>query len=111
MANPEPVDIVETERRVLRALCQGTFEGSVRASARSLLVGYPWREPLHQVIFDAVLSIPSGSPELIQSELPACLTRRGFPDFSLDDLFHPQDLSKDEIEGLMRQLASSAAGT
>jgi len=111
MAGPEPADILETERHLLRALCQGTFEGSVRASARALLAGYPWREPLHQVVFDAVLSIPSDSPELIQSELPARLTRRGFPDFNLDDLFRPQDLSKDEVEGLMRELGSRDAGT
>jgi hypothetical protein len=110
MADPELTDVAEKERRVLRALCQGTLEGSVRASARALLAGYQWREPLHQVIFEAVLSIPGDSPELIRSELPGRMTRHGFPDFDLDDLFHPQDLSKDEVEGLMRELVSRDTG-
>jgi hypothetical protein len=109
MASPEPADILETERRVLRALCQGTVEGSVRAAARALLAGYRWHEPLHQVIFDVVLSIPSDIPEVIQTELPAGLTRRGFPDFDFDDLFRAQDLSKDEAERLMWTLAEGGA--
>ncbi|HKS97630.1 MAG TPA: hypothetical protein VJV74_16055 [Terriglobia bacterium] len=108
MADPELAAVAEKEGRVLRALCQGTFEGSVRASARSLLAGYPWREPLHQVIFEAILAIPSDTPEVIQNELPARLTRRGFPDFQLNDIFASQNLSKDEVEGLMRELAGGA---
>ncbi|HEV2491678.1 MAG TPA: hypothetical protein VG204_01245 [Terriglobia bacterium] len=111
MASPESADIVEAERRVLRALCQGTLEGSVRASARALLAGYQWHEPLHQVIFDVVLSIPSDIPEVIQSELPAGLTRRGFPDFDFDDLFRPHDLSKDDAERLMSDLAGDTKET
>lgn len=111
MADPELADTAEKERRVLRALCQGTFEGNVRASARALLAGYRWREPLHQVIYEAILAIPGDTPGVIQSELPARLTRRGFPDFQLDDLFRSQNLSKDEVEGLMRELASRDAGT
>jgi hypothetical protein len=109
MAAPGPADILETERRVLRALCQGTLEGSVRAAARALLPSYRWREPLHQVIFDVVLSIPSDIPEVIQSQLPARLTRRGFPDFNFDDLFRPHGLSKDDAEGLMRELTGAGA--
>jgi len=100
----DPSHIVETERRVLRALCQGTPQGAVRATARDVLQAYRWREPVHQVVFDVVLNIPTDLAELVRSQLPARLTRRGFPDVDIDDFFKPHQLSKGEAERLMREL-------
>ena len=95
---------VEVERSVLRTLCQGTPQGSVRATARDILRTYRWREPLHHVIFEVVLSIPTEVPEVIRAQLPARLTRRGFPDVDIEDLFKPHGLSKEEAEHLIRRL-------
>ena len=89
---------------MLQALCQGTPQGSVRATARDMLRTYRWREPLHHVIFEVVLSIPTEAPEVIRDQLPARLTRRGFPDVDIEDLFKPHGLSKEEAEHLIRQL-------
>jgi len=108
--NPETsrqTHILEVERRVLGALCQGTPQGSVRATARNILRSYRWREPLHEVIFDVVLSIPTEAPEVIREQLPARLTRRGFPDVDIEDFFKPHGLSKEEAERLIRQLRES----
>jgi len=102
--NPEASDRLKDERRVLRTLCQGTPQGSVRASARDLLRTYRWREPLHHVIFEVILSIPTEVPEVIRTQLPARLTRRGFPDVDIEDLFKPHGLSKEEAERLVRRL-------
>jgi hypothetical protein len=102
--------IVEAERRVLQALCQGTPQGSVRATARSVLGAYRWREPLHRVILDVVLSIPADDTEVIRTQLPARLTRRGFPDVEFEEFFKPHGLSKEAAERLMRELRESSAG-
>jgi len=102
--NPEASDRLKDERRVLQALCQGTPQGSVRATARDILRTYRWREPLHHVIFEVILSIPTEVPEAIRTQLPARLTRRGFPDVEIEDLFKLHGLSKEEAEHLIRQL-------
>jgi hypothetical protein len=106
----EQSHILEVERRVLRALCQGTPQGSVRATAKDILRTYPWREPLHQVVFEVVLSIPTEAPEIIREQLPARLTRKGFPDVDIEDFLKPHGLSKEEAEHLIRRLRDSESG-
>ncbi|HLW79919.1 MAG TPA: hypothetical protein VKU44_10015, partial [Terriglobia bacterium] len=92
---------MEIERRLLQVLCQGTPPGSVRAAARASLRDYRWCDPVHQVIFEIILSLPVDSAELTRNQLPARLTRRGFPDVEIDDLFRPHGLSELEAEGLI----------
>ncbi len=104
---PSGGSIVQTEHLVLCALCQGTPEGSVQETARVILQSYHWREPLHQVIFNVLMSIPTESPAMIRNQLPARLTRKGFPDVAWEDFFRPHSLSREEVERLMRQLRDS----
>lgn len=85
-------------------MCQGTVEGSVLEAGKLILKDYRWHEPLHQVIFDVLVAIPTDVPELIRGQLPARLTRKGFPDVEWEDLFKPHSLSKKEAERLMEQL-------
>ncbi len=85
-------------------MCQGTPQGSVRESARRILRAYRWREPLHRLIFEVLLNLPTEIPELVRTELPARLTRKGFPDLDTADLFEPSELSKEEAERLVCQL-------
>jgi hypothetical protein len=99
--------VVKAERLVLRVLCTGTPQGPVRESARQFLRDYSWREPAHQVIFDALESIPSDLPEVIYSQLPARLTLRGFPDIDCEDFFQPHSLPREEAVRLMEELCSS----
>lgn len=106
-AGIEPGQIIEAERRVLQALCQATPQGSVRATARAVLAGYPWREPVHQVIFDVLMALPTEIPDVVRSQLPARLTRRGFPDVDIDAFFQPHAMSKQEAERLLRDLSDS----
>jgi hypothetical protein len=104
MALDPAIQVNRLEQGVLRALCHGTTEGSVREFARAALQNYRWREPVHQAIFEALLAIPSDSSEIICAELPARLTRMGFPDVDCETLFKGKRLSKREAEGLMVQL-------
>ncbi len=96
--------VLESERLVLRALCQGALEGPVRSLARRYLASYQWLEPVHQVIFEIVMSLPTDSPQLIREQLPARLTRRGFPDADVDPMLRGPLLSRSEAEQLMRRL-------
>jgi|SRR6516225_12365979 hypothetical protein len=92
--------VVENERQVLRALCQDTLATRARLNT---LRSYCWREPLHQVIFDFLISMPSANPELMREQLPAHLTRRGFPDFDLT-CFQPNTLAGKDVERLIERL-------
>ena len=73
-------------------------------TAKRLLRGYCWREPVHQAIFEALESIPSDSPEAIRSRLLTRLTVKGYPDVDCEDLFQPHSLSKEEAERLFQAL-------
>jgi hypothetical protein len=103
-------DLLERERLILRALmCGPASKGFLRESAKRLLRSYCWREPLHQALFEAIVSIPTDDPQVIRSQLPTRLTRRGFPDFELDDFLKPSLLSREEAERLMNQMVEEPA--
>ena len=98
-------DQLDAERRVLQVLCQGTQQGSLLELARTSLRAYRWRDPVHQAIFEIVLSLPAdATAQALRDLLPARLTRRGFPDFAIDDVFQPHGLSKPEAERLIESL-------
>jgi len=103
-AEDQVQSVLDYERQVLRALCQGTRD--CRASLNTLR-SYRWREPLHQVIFDFLVSMPIATPELVCEHLPTHLTRRGFPDFDLA-WFQPIALAETDIERLLQLLRLTA---
>jgi hypothetical protein len=96
--------VVENERQVLRALCRGGLDS--RANLNTLR-SYLWREPLHQVIFDLLVSLPGSNPELMLEQLPAHVTRRGFPDFDLSWL-QPNAPAENDVEQLIKRLRVTA---
>jgi len=106
---PDDASLIQMEREVLRALCQGTREGSVRESAKRVLRRYRWRQPMHQVIYEVVVSLPSDAPEAVREHLPSRLTRCGFPDVRWEDFFAPPALSKKAAQRLMRALSNPAS--
>ncbi len=98
---PNAESLVEAERQVLRALCQSSPDD--RAGLNTLR-SYRWREPLHRLIFDFLINLRSAHPELIREQLPAHLTRRGFPDFDLAGFFQPHSLTKTDVNQLIHRL-------
>jgi hypothetical protein len=92
--------VIDYERQVLRALCQGALD---RRAGLNTLRSYRWREPLHQVIFDFLVSMPGANLELMREQLPTHLTLRGFPDFDLT-WFQCIALAETDIERLMQRL-------
>lgn len=104
----EEESLVGTERLVLRAMCQGTPQGSVREAAIQMLRDYNWREPVHQVVFNCVLEIPTENRETVRNLLPERLTRKGFPDVEWEVFFEPHSLTQQDAEQLMRELKASS---
>ena len=82
---------------MLRAICQESPLGSVREAASRLLKNYRWQEPIHQAIYDCLVQLHAGNPEFLRSELPACLTRTGFPDVDWETFFEPLPLTPQDV--------------
>lgn len=104
-ANDHPS--IEIERQVLRLLCQGSGVGSLAREVRAALRAYRWRQPLHQAIFQILCDLPVDLPGLVREQLPARLTRQGFPDVAWESYFEPSDLAQEDVEQLVRQLLGS----
>jgi hypothetical protein len=94
----------DLERRVLRALCNDGAGKQEREAAERGLADYYWREPVHQAIFEIIMSFPSTSSQSIREQLPGRLTRRGFPDFDFESLFERREFAPNEFEQSIRRL-------
>lgn len=95
---------IQLERRILAALCIGTCEGSVRDFVRARLSDYTWTDAAHQAIFEIMTSFPSPNTAALREQLPALLTRRGFPDFDFIGLFSGPIAAQEEVENWLGHL-------
>lgn len=93
--------ITLTERQVLRFLCQGFHDDPVREAIWDHAGIYRWHEAEHQAIFDVLSTLRQCPPAVIRAQLPAAMTRLGFPDADWEDLFHPHGLSRTEAEEII----------
>jgi hypothetical protein len=71
---------VSLEDRILRLLCSNSLSREDLHRAINNLTAYTWVEPEHDVVFQAVQRVATGSRRRLRDELPAQLTRMGFPD-------------------------------
>jgi hypothetical protein len=98
----------DLERCVLRALCSETAQSQARDIARRALADYRWHEPVHEAVFDVIMSFPSASSQALREQLPGRLTRRGFPDFDFESLFESREPESGELERLIGRLRGGA---
>jgi hypothetical protein len=98
----------DLERRVLALLCSRNAEPEAREIARRGLANYRWREPVHQGVFDVIMSFPSAGNRALREQLPGRLTRRGFPDFDFESLFESRESESGELERLIGKLRAGA---
>jgi len=87
---------------VLQALC--TQGPEYLKSAGSLLAGYGWREPIHQIIFTCLTGLSARSPLTVRERLAECATRKGFPDVDWAEFFPASVISTGEFAVILRQL-------
>ena len=98
---------IDAERRLLQALCQDSCEASARNLARSALADYRWCEPVHEIIFRFVVKQTEPAVILLRDQLPALLTRKGFPDVEWEEFFRAASISETKLADLIRKLSGS----
>lgn len=107
---PSPELVAATELDVLRAMCTGTPEGTVWDRGMLLLDRYPFRDLVHQLIFDVLQEINTDLPDIIRQQLPARLTKKGFPAVDVEKFLAPHGLSSAKAVARMETLRGWAAG-
>jgi hypothetical protein len=103
-------DITDLERRILRALCRLEISPLNWNRLAASLSEYSWREPDHRVVYDALRGIRSRDATTRRDQLPAQVTRMGFPDVDWSLYFGAEEMPDREIEELIRQLKAETAG-
>lgn len=98
---------IEIERLALSLLCQPRPGDASRTKLEQRIATYAWRNREHQIIFEALCEIRSKDPQVIREQLPARLTRKGFPDLDVEALFEPLDVDSRSAWNLIRSLTKS----
>jgi hypothetical protein len=94
--------VLQSEYSLLTVLCQAG--APMRAKTAARLRDYRWASSLHGALFDVIATFPRQRVARLREELPAQVTRRGFPDFESGQLFAPHGLTAEQIEALIRQV-------
>jgi hypothetical protein len=92
------------ERQILRALLLGADPPADWDLFVSQLTGYRWFDPDHKVVYAALRAIKSRDPETRRDELPAQVTRMGFPDVDWKPYFEPDNQLESHLGDLIRRL-------
>jgi hypothetical protein len=71
---------------------------------------YRWREPEHEVVYEALTRIRSHDLKALQAQLPAQTTRMGFPDVDWTIYLSGAETPASEIETLIEKLKEDAEG-
>lgn len=109
-AGPTREEILAAEADVLRAMCAGTPQGTVWDRGMLLLGAYPFQDVVHQLIFDTLQEINTDLPDIIRKQLPARLTRKGFPAVETEKFLGRHPLSAPEALNLMQKLREWSRG-
>jgi hypothetical protein len=102
--------IATLERQILGALCVGVSNAADWDRLAGELSIHHWQDPDHEVVYQALRAIKSRDPKARRDELPAQVTRMGFPDVDWSLYFEGEELSVAEIEESISQLKTHAAG-
>ena len=108
----ESVRTTELEIAVLRALCTQAEDDALHTQLVNALNGYHWEHADHRVIYEALIEINSWDRETLRRELPAAVTRMGFPDIHCERFFTgtATPISPDRIFELIRELKARVSG-
>ncbi|MBI4466354.1 MAG: hypothetical protein HY656_02850 [Acidobacteria bacterium] len=108
--SPSRDEILAVEVKVLQAMCTGTPEGTVWDKGMLLLGAYPFQDVVHQLIFDVLQEINTDLPVIIRKQLPARLTRKGFPAVDTEKFLGAHSLAAPEAVELMKKLREWSRG-
>ena len=102
----------ELELAVLRALCTEPRGDDARARLANELKGYRWEHADHRVIYEALVKTNTADTETLRRELPAAVTRMGFPDINCERFFaaNATPVPPDRLFELIRELKARVSG-
>jgi len=103
-------DVLEAEQALLRSLCQQLFERARHKEIVGILAGYKWQSGEHQILFEILHGSPTASAEGLREQLPAILTRKGFPEVNVESYFVAEAVSAAEALGVARALVALTCG-
>jgi hypothetical protein len=103
-------EILEAEETILRCLIPQSLASSQRKELACILAGYKWEAGEHETLFEVLLQSRIANTEKLREELPAILTRRGFPDVELAGYFAPEAPTAAEALRMARALAARTRG-
>jgi len=108
----ESVTTTELELTVLRALCVLPGGTATSAKVANELKAYRWKHADHLVIYEALMEISSADRQALRRELPAAVTRMGFPDINWERFFaaNATPISPGRIFELIRELKAGVSG-
>jgi len=100
--------VVESELLILRAMCQGASDRRIWEDAVTILANYPFRDNLHQLVFDTLREMNTDDPRIIEGLLPIRLTQKGFPDLDLAGFFVAHNLRAAILLAMMHSVSGLA---
>jgi hypothetical protein len=106
-SSESPIFASQIERDVLRSLCSGAIDSADWKRILARLGAHEWRDPEHKVIFDALGSIRSNDSKTRRDELPAQVTRMGFPDVDFGKYFDADRLPNAPLDQLIDRLETT----
>jgi hypothetical protein len=97
-------EILHTEQLILKFLCASPAAGTAQ-DLKSSLASYKWHTHDHSVVFEALQRLSSAStPAQLREQLPAQLTRMGFPDVNYEIFFEGEIPEVNELPALVKTL-------
>jgi hypothetical protein len=106
-SSESPIFASQIERDILRSLCASSIDTANWKRVLSRLAAHEWRDPEHKVIYDALGAIRSADSKTRRDELPAQVTRMGFPDVDFGKYFDSEGLPKVPVDRLIDRLEST----
>jgi len=104
----QPHNVEEIERKMLAALCSGSLTLTERQSFLRRLGRYDWHSPDHRVIYTALRRSRQLNRAELRQDVIAEVTRLGFPDVDITQIFVPCGLLKNDLVALVDILLSAS---
>lgn len=105
MAAKKPIaDREFAELRVLQFLCDAKAAVATRKKIATMLTAYSWSSADHAICFESIRELLAQRRARILEDLPAAVTRHGFPDTNCEILATDSMLKPSVALSLVRDL-------
>jgi hypothetical protein len=101
--------ILTLEREILRSLCSARASATARDAVLRSLAHHAWHDPEHRIVYEALTRMRGRGPAAVREELPATVTRMGFPDVDWKQYWVANEIPGHlKIKALVRALTTAA---